>query len=215
MRLSPQGNAAGEWCAPRPGGGAPSAPPNPQAPASHAVASFHPLGENIARATGEWMVRRCRLGVMLTVAFASLALGAAEVELIRVWPGWRDAEHFERIGEFFGAPRREVGRNEIVLRTHETARAGYYFLVRLKNAAAAGSARFEISVIRPDALQPVTFAFPVALRPGEIVYQLGLTGTDWPEGKNAHPVAWRFALIAADGKVLAEQKSFLWEKPAK
>ena len=30
---------------------------------------------------------------------------------------------------------------------------------------------------------------------------------DWSE--------WKLALLAADGRVLAEHKSFLWEKPAK
>ena len=43
----------------------------------------------------------------------------------------------------------------------------------------------------------------------------GVTGADWPGEKKAHPVAWKLALLAADGRVLAEQKSFLWEKPAK
>jgi hypothetical protein len=43
---------------------------------------------------------------------------------------------------------------------------------------------------------------------------LGLTGADWPGGEQAHPVAWKLELVAADGRVLAAEKSFLWEKPA-
>ena len=136
------------------------------------------------------------------------------MELLRVWPGWRDADNFERIGEFFGRPSEQGWGKEIVLRTHDATKAGYYFLVRLKSAAAFSSARFELSIIRPDALKAATFKFPVTLKPGETVYQVGLTGPDWPEGKKAHPVAWKFSLLAGDGRVLAEQKSFLWEKPA-
>ena len=75
--------------------------------------------------------------------------------------------------------------------------------------------RYHSLVIRPDTLKPVMFEFPVTLRSRETVYQLGLTGAAWPEGKAAHPVAWMLVLKSADGRTLAEQKSFLWEKPPK
>lgn len=143
------------------------------------------------------------------------ALSAAEVELIRVWPAWHNEEDFERIGDYFGrSPENGPGR-EIVLRTHPESRAGYYFLVRLKNTTEAAGIKFELSVIRPDALRATVFTFPATLRTRESVYQLGLTGADWPSGRKVHPVAWKLAVLAADGRVLAEQKSFLWEKPEK
>ena len=142
------------------------------------------------------------------------ALFAAGVEFVRVWPGWRDADAFERIGEYFGKPE-NTGR-EIVIRTEPATRGGYYFLVRVKSPGDAPTpARFELSVIRPDKPEPVTHTFPVSLPAKETVYQLGLTGAAWPGGKEANPVAWRLALLGADGRVLAEQKSFLWEKPRK
>jgi hypothetical protein len=59
------------------------------------------------------------------------------------------------------------------------------------------------------------FTFPAALSAKETALHLGLTGADWPGGKAASPVAWKITLLAADGRVLAEHKSFLWEKPAK
>jgi hypothetical protein len=142
-------------------------------------------------------------------------LPAAGVELIRVWPTWHNEEDFERISDYFGrSPENGPGR-EIVLRTHPDSRAGYYFLVRLKNATESAAIKFELSVIRPDALRATVFTFPAALRARESVYQLGLTGADWPSGRKVHPVAWKLTVLAADGRVLAEQKSFLWEKPAK
>ena len=142
-----------------------------------------------------------------------VAARAADAEFIRVWPAWRDAQSFERIGEYFG--RQENGGREIVLRTQAGVRDGYYFLVRIKSAVALPGATFEVSVIRPDTPEPKVHAFTAALSPKETVFQLGLTGRDWPQGKEAHPVAWKIALRGTDGQVLAEHKSFLWEKPAK
>jgi len=150
-------------------------------------------------------------GLLLLIA-ANFA-AAAEVELVRVWPAWHNEEDFERIGDYFGRPE-DRGR-QVVLRTHADSRAGYYFLVRVKSAAADPATKFELQVIRPDALRPETFTFMSPLRAKETVYQLGLTGTDWPAGKKTHPVAWKLTVLAGDGRVLAEQKSFLWEKPTK
>lgn len=139
----------------------------------------------------------------------------AATEFVRVWPAYRDAASFERIGEYFGQPE-NAGR-ETVLRTQPSTRDGYYFLVRVKTSdtPAPSNARFELRVIRPDTADPVTHTFPAALGPKETVFQLGLTGADWPGGKDAHPVAWKLSLLSAENRVLAEHKSFLWEKPAK
>ena len=141
------------------------------------------------------------------------AAHAAEVEFVRVWPQWRDAEAFDRISEYFGGGENNGG--QLVLRTHADARAGYYFVVRLAHAPSLEGAKFEVVVIRPDAPEPKTFSFPLAAPTKNGVVELGLTGADWPGGKDVHPVAWKLTLRAADGHVLAEQKSFLWENPAK
>jgi hypothetical protein len=120
---------------------------------------------------------------------------AAETEFLRVWPGWRQAEAFDRIGEYFGG-REDHGR-QVVLRTRATERAGYYFLTRIKSAAAVPEARFELHVIRPHAPEPVLYTFVA------------------PGGEAVHPVAWKISVRDGTGRVLAEHKSFLWEKPAK
>jgi hypothetical protein len=153
-------------------------------------------------------------------AFVSLLLlgllsvaRAAEAEFIHVWPAWRDADSFDRINEYFGGSENR-GR-ELALRTHAEAREGYYFLVRVKSGTAVPVAKFELSVIRPDKPETQTYTFATAVPAKEAVFQLGLTGADWPAGKKAEPVAWRIALLGTDGQVLAERKSFLWEKPAK
>ena len=152
------------------------------------------------------------VGLVCFVA-ATTPARAGEAEFVRIWPGWRDADSFERIGEYFG--RGEHTSGQIVLRTQPETREGFYFLVRVKSTGPLAAARFELSVIRPDAPEPKTFSFPTALPKKEAVFQLGLTGAAWPGGKPASPVAWKLALVAGDGRVLAEYKSFLWEKPAK
>lgn len=158
--------------------------------------------------------RRLPLLFVCLACLAGLAPArAAQVEFLRVWPGWRTAESFDRIGEYFG--RGENSRRQPVLRTQAAERGGYYFLVRVKNAAALADARFEVSVIRPDNPDAKTYTFPLALPARETVVQLGLTGADWPGGQQTNPVAWKIALVGADGRALAEHASFLWAKPAK
>jgi len=154
-----------------------------------------------------------RLTALFVLLLSPLALvHAAAPGFTHVWPQWHDAESFDRISEFFGGGENR-GR-QVVLRTQAGERAGFYFLVRVADAAAFTGATFELQVVRPDAPEPKTFAFAAEAHPGPTVFQLGLTGGDWPGGRKAHPVAWRLALLSADGRVLAEQKSFLWEMPA-
>lgn len=149
-----------------------------------------------------------RLRLAFALLLTSLAVRGAEVEFSRVWPQWRDAQAFDRISEYFGG--RENTGPTTVLRTHADVRGGYYFVVRLAKAPTLTAAVFELSLIRPDAPEPKTWTFPVATLTSHQVVELGLTGADWPGGKQARPVAWKIALRAADGRVLAEQKSFLW-----
>ena len=154
-----------------------------------------------------------RSAVFIFLIASAARCVAADVEFLRVWPSWRDADSFDRIAEYFGG--RETAGRQVVLRTQQDTRAGFYFLVRVKNASARSNATFEVSVIRPDNPEPKVYRFDAAVPAKETVFQFGLTGGDWPGGEDANPVAWKVALLAADGRVLAEHKSFLWEKPAK
>jgi hypothetical protein len=154
-----------------------------------------------------------RIVIFVLLIASAARCAAADVEFLHVWPGWRNAESFDRIAEYFGG--RETFGRQVVLRTSQDTRAGYYFLVRVKNAAALASAKFELSVIRPDNPEPKIYRFDAAVPARETVFQFGLTGSDWPGGEEANPVAWKVALLGADGRLLAEHKSFLWEKPVK
>jgi hypothetical protein len=136
---------------------------------------------------------------------------AAEAEFTRVWPAWRSAESFERISEYFDG--RENTGNHTVLRSQPEVRAGYYFLVRAIATGAQPGAKFVLQIITPAGPEPKTYTFPAALAAKETVFDLGLTGTDWPDRKT-HAVAWHLAIVAADGRELASRQSFLWAKPA-
>lgn len=149
----------------------------------------------------------------LVLAFAAAAAAsAAEVKIVRVYTGWRDAASFKRISEYFSG--RENTGGEIVVRSQPEERGGYYFLVRTANAGAARTVRFVLHVVTPEATQPRLFRLNSTLPAGQAVHQLGLTGTDWPD-REVDAMAWKLEIIDDAGSaVFAEAKSYLWEKPA-
>ena len=141
------------------------------------------------------------------------AAGAKEgdVAIVRVFTGWRDADSFKRISEYF--TNRENPGGETVLRTHPDQRAGYYFLVRADNPGAPVAVRLSVQMVAPTDAKPRTYNFTAELKTGQTVLNLGLTGPDWPDTK-ANPVAWKLSVLAADGRIMASEASYLWEKPA-
>ena len=150
---------------------------------------------------------------LVFACLASAGVRAADVEFTRVWPGWHDAEAFDRVSEYFTG--KEPTGGHIIVRTHPESRGGYYFLTRVKNSGAAlDGAKFSLQVIAPTDPRPKTFTFPATIGSGANVFNLGLTGAEWTDSKNP-PVAWKLELLRGDGQVLASAKSFLWEKPAK
>ncbi|HVU26007.1 MAG TPA: hypothetical protein VHE13_17885 [Opitutus sp.] len=150
----------------------------------------------------------------LFVCFVSFVVSlarAADVHFVRVWPGWRDAASFDRISEYF--TEQEDTGSRVVQRTHPSVRDGFYFLVRVANSdAALAGAKFSLQLVAPTSPQTKTYTFPADVPAHSTVFMLGLTGPDWPNRK-AHPVAWKLDLLAADGRVVATEHSFLWEKP--
>jgi hypothetical protein len=148
---------------------------------------------------------------LLLLAFVCAArLTAADLSTIRIWPGYRTAESFERISEFF--TNRENASGMTLLRSQPDARAGYYFLTRIKNRGAEIiDAHVELSVITPDSPKPKRLtAFPAVRIPeGSHAFEIGLTGTDWA-GAAVEPVAWRLRLVSSSGEELLREQSFLW-----
>jgi hypothetical protein len=132
------------------------------------------------------------------------------ITVVRVQHEWRDAASFKRIAEYFDGQEHNGG--EALRRSHPEARSGYYFFVRVKNPGALRPAKAALQVVTSASAQPVSYEFPVELRAGYTVFNIGLTGADWPDSKQ-HPVAWKLNFLADDGHILATATSYLWEKP--
>ncbi|MBI2814157.1 MAG: hypothetical protein HYX71_07720 [Opitutae bacterium] len=151
-------------------------------------------------------------GCFFFLAFAIASASAAELSLVRVFTGWRDGASFKRISEYFNG--KENTGDATILRTHPEQRTGYYFLLRVANPGAPLQVQFQLQLIEPGASVQRTTVFPAEIRSGSGVFQLGLTGPEWQDAKS-QPVAWQVLVIApADGRILASEKSYLWEKPA-
>jgi hypothetical protein len=150
--------------------------------------------------------------VALLCAAPGLTVAAeTSLQVVRVLPGWREAASFKRIGEYFDGRERTGG--EVVLRSQPAERGGYYFLIRLANPVTAAPVTLQLEVVRPGTPQPQVFSFPTSVPVGSTVFNVGLTGADWP-GHEVNPVAWRLHVLAADGRVLATDQSYVWGKPA-
>ena len=142
---------------------------------------------------------------------APLTLQADDLKIVRTWPGYRTAESFMRVSEYFTG--RENSDGETYLRTQPKERAGYYFLSRVKNSGAAmQEAQLTLQVITAKAPSPVTFSFKVEVPRGQHVFQVGLTGSDWA-GAGDNPVAWHLSIADSTGRVLVTDQSYLWSKP--
>lgn len=155
-------------------------------------------------------IRGLLLVLLLALAPGAPAKEVAGVTIVRVFPGWRDASSFKRISEYFTG--REDTGGQIVLRTHPDERGGYYFLVRVRNPDAPQAVTAILDIVRAGNAGTQTYPFHASLAAGDTVLNLGLTGVDWTDAK-ADPVAWRVTLKAADGHILASDRSYLWEKP--
>jgi hypothetical protein len=139
------------------------------------------------------------------------AARAAELRLKRVWPEWHDAEAFQSLYEDHTG--HELTGKWIVLRSQPEKRGGLYFLTRVENPGArVDGATFVVRVITLESADAKTYSFPAAVPGGSRLFEIGLTGTDWT-APHAQPVAWEVELDSADGRVLARQTSYLWEKP--
>lgn len=132
------------------------------------------------------------------------------MKIVRVFSGWREAASFKRISEYFTG-RENTGR-EAIHRSQPDQRSGYYFLVRTDNAGAPLSATATLHIITSARAQPREFKFPVELKSGDTVLNLGLTGVDWTDPKG-NPVAWQLLFTDAQGNRLAGEASYLWERP--
>lgn len=144
--------------------------------------------------------------LFLPLALAS-AVPLTAFELVRVWPGSRTADSFERISEYFTG-HENPGR-QTILRSQPAERGGYYWLLRTRTSSALSGVSIELTYTTPQAAEPRTTTFRTNLPAGGRVTMVGLTGSDWPD-LEAEPVTWRLRVLDATGAELAHEASFLW-----
>lgn len=154
------------------------------------------------------LTRLLRLS-LVWLAFGVASAFAADVTVVPMFAGYRETASFKRISEYFSGKENTGG--QLILRTHPDQRSGYYFQLRI-NTPSTVDARLVLQVITPDTATPRVFNFTASLTSPKTMLNLGLTGADWPDLK-INPVAWRLEVYGADGKLLATENSYLWEKP--
>ena len=150
---------------------------------------------------------------LLVLLAGAPAASAAPVEIVRVWTDYRLSQDYVRLSEILSGRKFTGGTTEH--RTQPDSGDGYFFTVRVDRARALRQQAFSLrlSVVPPDASATRTFTFPLpASKKRGLRLELGVTGSDWPYGQ-VQPLAWRVEVLDATGTVVAEEKSFLWEKP--
>ena len=155
-------------------------------------------------------MKRLPLSILAITLVAGVLPLAAEIDLVRVWPGYREAKSFNSVSEFFGG--NSAKSNQLAQRTQHTERAGYYWLVRTKADTAYSSAKARLEVARTDSTEPVAYEFEWETPKGGHAVSLGVTGTDWPDPTEV-PIAWRLTLLSPDGIQRATTTSYLWQDP--
>lgn len=152
-------------------------------------------------------VGRASFGAALALLVFT-ACGTPSPGIAYVNERYRSEADLTRASEAFYA--KEHHGDDVVFRSQEKVRAGYYFYLRL-DVAPPSDGRLVVEVVREENRAPERFDFSLKLAPkgwfGE--YVVGLTGKDGGSS-GWRPVAWRISVTDAQGKVLATKQSFLW-----
>lgn len=150
-----------------------------------------------------------RCALLLALATCTFSSGA-DVTMQRVWPGYRTAESFTTLSDYFGGATSTT--NQHALRTHPETREGFYWLTRFKSATLFQGSTVRVEVTRQGNTDPLIFDFDWDVPTGSNAIYIGLTGDDWADA-NEVPIAWRLSLIGPGGDLLTSSQSFLWDHP--
>ena len=70
--------------------------------------------------------------------------------------------------------------------------------------------KFVLRIVTPLSPETEQFSFPAEGVAGEQVFEIGLTGSDWPGKRPIRSLGWSLSLL--QGQILASAQSFLWSK---
>lgn len=134
----------------------------------------------------------------------------ASVSIQEIKPRYIPEENFMRIGEYLSGAENRGKR--VILRSDPDVRDGFYFTLildeKLHNLPRGSVISGEFYTPASKEVQTYDFPLPNNLPKTKEVF-VGLTGADWPEPDGV-PGAWRFTINDANGKQLAQKKSYLW-----
>ncbi len=121
------------------------------------------------------------------------------------------AEDIRSLQEILGLGKGQGYRT--VLRSEEDIASGWYFILEMRKApTTARSAHLEYVATDSRETRTATWRLPEGKLNKRILY-LGLTGPDWPGGKEVRPLAWKIELRDAGGAPFASYESFLYAMP--
>jgi hypothetical protein len=147
-----------------------------------------------------------RLLACLTCLVLTASL-CAQVEIQRVWPGYRTADSFTSLREYWGGEPSPATQR--ALRSQADQRDGYYWLLRTDSAEPLTGVTVRLKVTRAGDTTSERHEFTTDLPADSHALHVGLTGSDW-SGQDEVPIAWRLTLLDSAGQTLATTQSYLW-----
>jgi hypothetical protein len=152
----------------------------------------------------------CFMGLVLVFPVIQSESAGIEIENVRIRAV--EGKIFNRISEYFTGQENTGSR--IILRTQQDERSGLYFILRLSerlNQLPKGSAvQIEFFEVGSSQLQTRTMMLPDNLKKTNKLF-VGLT--DEGRMNKPQPIAWRIAIVNAEGEEIMDTKSYLWEMP--
>lgn len=151
------------------------------------------------------------------IGFAMSSIARAEFRIRHITPQYIAEEPFKRISEYFTG-KEDTGKR-IILRTQADQRGGLYFLVtfnRMAKSYIPEGSKVIAQFYHANSVDPVrhelNFPYEMSTDTFAIDMYVGITGADWPGGGAKNLVAWHIRVEDAEGQLIAQQGSYLWDR---
>lgn len=122
-----------------------------------------------------------------------------------------EAGEIRPISQYFGGALTGQGFRT-VLPSQAGEPTGQYFIAKLKDIDPVAPAQARITILLSNTKKLSTHTWDLDGKNLRKWIYLGLTGSDWPSD-DIQPMAWFVEFLDAEGNVLADWKSFLWQMP--
>jgi hypothetical protein len=100
-----------------------------------------------------------------------------------------------------------------VVRSNPANASGWYFILEMRDPPGnVRTAHLEYVATDSKETRAAKWNLPVEKLNKRVLY-LGMTGPDWPGGKDVRPLSWKIELRDAAGTTVASYESFLYAMP--